>query len=266
MSAVNQSLRLLALSPSINGANPLFVFLPGMDGRGHLFQPQIEGLTAHFDVRAVSIPTNDLTDWPGLVEQTAALIRLEQQAAALRPIYICGESFGGCLALKLAIHFPNLCSRLILINPASSFGRQPWLHWATSAIKRIPASLYRLSASGLLPFLIAQSRVSDSNRLALLQAMQSVTPEAAAWRIRLLSRFVLEELPLAQLTQPALVIASAADRLLPSVSEGDRLTRYLPNARQVILPESGHACLLETEVKLSKILRSQEFLSYAPIG
>ncbi len=39
---------------------------------------------------------------------------------------------------------------------------------------------------------------------------------------------------------PTLLIASAADRLLPSMGEAARLAALLPDARRVTLPDSGH--------------------------
>ena len=239
--------------------HPLFIFLPGMDGTGKLLRPQLAGLMTAFDIRCLSIPSDDLTNWEGLVERVVNLIDSEHKLLPPRPIYLCGESFGGCLALKLAAHFPQLCDRLILVNPASSFNRQPWMGWGASVTQWLPNSLYRLSTLGLLPFLIAPHRVSLPSRRALLTAMQSVTPESAAWRLSLLNQFVLEELPLERIEQPVLILAAGADRLLPSVAEAERLVSYLPNAQKKLLPESGHACLLETEVKLGDILRSRRF-------
>jgi pimeloyl-ACP methyl ester carboxylesterase len=253
-----KSLRLLTPKAS-KPTHPLFIFLPGMDGTGRLLAPQLAGLRAAFDIRCLSIPPDDLTGWDGLVQQTAHLIGIEQKRASPRPTYLCGESFGGCLALKLAAHFPRLCERLILVNPASAVSRQPWMGWSASVTQGLPDSLYRLSTLGLLPFLIAPQRVSRPSRLALLAAMQSVTPESAAWRLSLLSQFALEELPLERIEQPTLVLAAGADRLLPSEAEAGRLVSYLPNAQKTVLPESGHACLLETEVKLFDILKSQRF-------
>lgn len=257
MPVSDHPIRLLTLSRP-NAAKPLFIFLPGMDGTGRLFYNQVKPLAAHFDLRAVSIPTHDLTGWQALTEQVASLVR--QQLSRSRPVYLCGESFGACLALKLAAHSPALYHRLILVNPASSYSRQPWMSWATQGARWLPNFLYPLSTLGLLPFLVAQDRVSTINRQALLKAMQSVAPQSAAWRLHLLSQFSLKKLPLHQITQPALVVASGADRLLPSQSEGDRLIKHLPNARKILLPQSGHACLLEKEVRLSSILQSQGFL------
>jgi pimeloyl-ACP methyl ester carboxylesterase len=253
-----RQLRLLPSRPS-GSALPLFIFLPGMDGTGELLRPQWNGLKHAFDIRCLSIPSDDLTGWDGLLAQTASLIRREQQRSPSRRIHLCGESFGGCLALQLAACFPHLCDRLILINPASSAIRQPWMDWGASFTRWLPESLYRLSTLGLLPFLIEPRRVSLANRQALLRAMQSVSPQSAAWRISLLRNFVLEKLPLGRILQPVLIMASGADRLLPSVAEAGRLVRHLPEARSVLLPHSGHACLLESEIRLGSILRSHCF-------
>ena len=238
---------------------PLFVFLPGMDGTGKLLKTQLSGLEQFFDVRCLSMPTDDLTDWSGLVKQTADLINAEQQLSINRPVYICGESFGGCLALKLAAYSHDLFDRMILINPASSFSRQPIMGWGSTVVQWLPEPLYQISTIGLLPFLITSKRVSLQTRNSLLTAMRSVTANSAAWRISLLNNFNLEEIPLSKISQPVLVIASEADQLLPSVTEADRLLSYLPNATKVLLPESGHACLLERDIQLEKILDSRGF-------
>ena len=154
--------------------SPLFIFLPGMDGTGQLLQPQLAGLGTAFNMRCLSIPSDDLTDWDGLVEQTANLIHIEQKRSSHQPIYLCGESFGGCFALKLAAEFPQLCNRLILVNPASSVSRQPWMGWGVSLAQGLPTPFYQISTLGLLPFLIVPQRVSRQNRRALLTAMQSI--------------------------------------------------------------------------------------------
>jgi pimeloyl-ACP methyl ester carboxylesterase len=76
----------------------------------------------------------------------------------------------------------------------------------------------------------------------------------------MVTEFDLDETQLHRLTQPVLIIAGAADRLLPSVCEAERLVKLLPNAKMVVLPDSGHTCLLETDVNLFDIINSQNFL------
>lgn len=259
----NKSLRFLTPNKP-KPSHPLLIYLPGMDGTGKLLKNQLRGLGKFFDIRCLSIPSDDLTDWSGLVEQTAELIQAERQLNISRPVYLCGESFGGCLALKLAAYafdfVHNLFDRMILINPASAFSRQPIIGWGSTIVRWLPEPLYKVSTIGLLPFLIASERISLQNQESLLTAMRSVTANSAAWRISLLNQFNIDEIPLNKILQPVLLIASQADRLLPSDKEADELVCSLPNAVKISLPQSGHACLLESELQLEKILLSQGFI------
>jgi pimeloyl-ACP methyl ester carboxylesterase len=90
--------------------------------------------------------------------------------------------------------------------------------------------------------------------------MRSVPAKTANWRISLVSEFDVDRAEFRRLTQPVLVIAGGEDRLLPSVSEAERLVHCLPNATMKVLPESGHTCLLEADVNLFDILKDQNFL------
>lgn len=240
---------------------PLLIYLPGMDGTGKLLRSQIPSLERSFDVRRLSIPVDDLTDWDRMVTKLVELIKTELGAEIPhRAVYLCGESFGGCLALKLAIAAPELCDRLILVNPASSFKQQPWLRWGTYFTPLLPANLYSLSCIVLLPFLAALERICDRDRQTLLQVMQSVKFKSAMWRISLLDRFDVSFKQLQQLKPPTLIISSGRDRLLPSAAEGQLLTRQIPRASLHLIPEGGHAVLLERDVDLYEILVQHKFL------
>ncbi len=249
------------LTPSrINPDYPLFVFLPGMDGTGQLLRLQTEGLETAFDVRCLAIPADDLTNWEDLTDKVVNLIEEELKKRSSRSVYLCGESFGGCLALKVALRSPHLFDRIILINPATSFNQRPWLLWGAQLNRLLPESLYGVSALVLLPFLSNLARISPSDRRALLNAMQSVPPKTANWRVSMVGEFYVAQSQLGRLTQAVLVIASAADRLLPSVAEAERLDNCMPNAKMVVLPYSGHTCLLESDVNLFEIIKDQSFL------
>lgn len=262
MITTSRSLQLIACT-SAAPSRPLFVFLPGMDGCGALLQPQVAGLSCGFDIRCLSIPPDDLSGWAELTEQVAVLIRMEQQRHPGRTTTVCGESFGGCLALRLITRFPDLCDQLILVNPASSAQRQPWIGACRSLSQLLPAPLYHLSTLSLCNLLIASHRVSRATRHRLLAAMQAVRPRSAAWRLALLSQFRLEDLPLERIRQPVLILASGADRILPSQREAERLACHLSSATTVLLPDSGHACLLENQLNLSAILKAQDLWSDA---
>lgn len=244
----------------LNPTYPLFVFLPGMDGTGELLRSQTEGLETVFDVRAFAIPPNDSTNWEELASIVVTLIQEQLKEQPSRPVYLCGESFGGCLAVKVALSAPDLFKRIILVNPATSFNQRPWLTLGAQLGHWVPNWFYPISALVLLPFLSALSRTSPSDRRALLDAMQSVPPETVSWRISMVMNFEVDETQLRHLTQSVLLIAGGADRLLPSVHEAERLASWLPNAKVVVLPECGHTCLLEKDVNLFEIMKSKNFL------
>jgi pimeloyl-ACP methyl ester carboxylesterase len=258
------AVQFLAPKP-IQNSKPLFVFLPGMDGTGTLLRPQIDRLAPWFDLRCVAISPQDTTGWEPLARQVSRLVSAEVESAVRlgqrrRSVYLCGESFGGCLAMQVLTRFPHLFDRVILVNPASSFRRLPWMHFGSLLTRQLPALAYRYSALGLAPFLMDPFRVARRDREALEAAMGSVPVKTAAWRMGLLSRFEVERLPLERMTHPVLLIAGESDRLLPSKREAQSLQARFPNAQLTLLPHSGHACLLERDTNLQKILRQHGFL------
>ena len=240
---------------------PLFIFLPGMDGSGMLLRSQIPKLACSFDIRCLALPPNDTPCWEALVKETIALIEAEKAAGSQRPVYLCGESFGGCLAMKIVLEAPKVCDRLILVNPASSFRQQPWVQWGSHLTQWLPANLYPLSVVGLLPILASLGKMARGDRHALLEAMQAVPQSTSVWRLALVRSFNVDENQLRAIEQPTLVIASGADRLLPSLAEGKLLVKVIPNAEMVMLANSGHACLLESDVDLHGIMQVHNFIT-----
>ena len=236
---------------------PLLVYLPGMDGSGRLFSTQVPALHSHFEVRCLALPREDRSTWDRLANQTIALITT---VAAGRPIYLCGESFGACLALQVVAQDPQLAHRLILVNPASAFHRLPWLHWLGQITPWVPSLAFPWSTLGSLPLLANLSRMAPTQREQLLGAVRAVPQTTVAWRMALLAQFQPEALPLAVQTPPTLIVAALADGLLPSLEEAQRLTQRLPQAQIYPLPHSGHACLLEQGVNLGQILAKTGFL------
>ncbi len=234
---------------------PLFIYLPGMDGTGELFHRQVPQLSQSFDIRCLSIPPEDRSDWDQLTERTLSLIHRERTQHPERPLYLCGESFGGCLALQVALRSAQWLKHLILINPASSFRQRPWVQWGAGLTQFLPQPFYRLSVVGLLPLLASLGRMEQSDRQALFNAMNSVPQETSAWRMELLRQFDVDQSQLQQLKLPTLVIAGQADLLLPSVAEAQHLAQKLPRAEMLVLADSGHACLLEKNMDLHRILQ-----------
>lgn len=233
-----------------------------MDGAGTLLGPQLNHLHRWFDLRCLAIAPDDVTGWRSLAHKVCQLISeaISPQQSRRRWVYLCGESFGGCLAMQVLTEAPYLFGRLILVNPASSFKRLPWMQLSSYFTRTMPSLLYEYGSRGLVPFLIESHRVAPGDRRALQSAMAAVPAKTAAWRMNLLSRFEVERLPLERMTHPVLLVAGGSDRLLPSHREAKSLQARFPNAQLTILPDSGHACLLESSTNLEAIMRQHDFL------
>ncbi|HEY9769276.1 MAG TPA: alpha/beta hydrolase [Coleofasciculaceae cyanobacterium] len=244
----------------INRDAPLFVYLPGMDGTGKLLQRQSNNLAANFDLRCLSIRIDNHSSWSDLARDTVQLIKSELTHKTNSEVYLCGESFGGCLALKTALAEPCIIKKLILVNPASCLNQLPILSWGVNLTSLLPSWVHRYSAAGLLPFLVRLNRINDCDRICLIESMKSIPPHVVSWRLSLLRDFKVTDEELRNLNIPSLIVAGAADDLLPSVEEAQKLTHLLPQAQMTVLPQSGHACLLETEINLYQILVKQNFI------
>lgn len=261
MNLSNNYLKPSFITPKgIQSQLPLFIYLPGMDGSGELLRSQIALLENSFDIRCLKIPTNDLNNWDTLTKYVVDAIKQEIQGIVGRTTYLCGESFGGCLAMKVAVEIPHLLSRIILINPASSFHRLPLLSWASGLLNFVPPYFYNLSTVGFLPFLMSLGRISDETRQEVQETIRTIPPQTINWRISLLGEFHIDTQQLSQLQQPVLLLASDRDRLLPSVTEAKILAGILPKTKIVILPSSGHACLLEDDINLYEIMKNNNFV------
>lgn len=238
---------------------PLFIYLPGMDGTGDLLSRQLAGLERGFDIRCLTIAINDLSSWEELTEQVVELIEQALQHRSERSVYLCGESFGSCLALKVSLHSPHLVHHLILINSATAFKQHPWIYWGSYLVRPFPEPFSQWSRLAFLPFLAALNRMEVSDRRTLLKTMQAVSQETSIWRISLLRNLQFSPKELQQIEQPTLLVAGRRDCLFPSVAEAERLAAHIPHAKVHVLPHSGHACLLEADVDLFDIMQANDF-------
>ncbi len=237
-------------SPAAGTERPRLVYLPGLDGTGDLFYRQFATLDRAFEIETFSFNRLATPSWQDLV---SAVIDDHAQAG---PIVLCGESFGGCLGLAIAARVPNAVAGMILVNPASSFRRATLLNSISTLLVAIPEAIVRSSSGFCLNWLCDPTRLTPTDRERFKRSIESVSKADTLHRLELLRQFDIGSLPLEQLTCPTLVLAGQRDRLLPSASEARRLVTRLPSAELKLLPDSGHACLLERGLDLARILQS----------
>ena len=107
----------------------------------------------------------------------------------------------------------------------------------------------------------ALTRIPLTRLHVLWKAAQAAPKKTAEYRLSQLSEFRSDETQLHQFTHPVLLLASQADRVLPSVAEAQYLSKIFPTAQVVVLPQSGHTCLIETDINLYQILQAEHFVT-----
>ncbi|KAF9681673.1 hypothetical protein SADUNF_Sadunf05G0026400 [Salix dunnii] len=256
--------------------SPILLFCPGMDGAGLGLTLHHKALGKVFEVRCLHIPVYDRTPFEGLVKFVEKTVRLEHALSPNKPIYLVGDSFGGCLALAVAARNPQIDLVLILANPATSFNRsqlQPMfpllealpdeLHSAVpyllSFVMGDPVKMAMVNIESKLPprLQIEQLANNLTAMLPSLAGLADIIPkDTLLWKLKLLkSAAAYANSRLHSVKAEVLVLSSGKDQMLPSGDESQRLKSSLKNCTVRHFKENGHAVLLEDGVNLLTVIK-----------
>ncbi|KAI3707659.1 hypothetical protein L6452_26286 [Arctium lappa] len=221
--------------------SPVLLYLPGLDGLGLGLILHEKALGKVFEVRSLHIPVQDRTPLEDLVQFVEETVRLEHAYSPKKPIYLVGDSFGGCLALAVAARNPTIDLVIILVNPATSFERSQ-LPTLLLLLEALPNLLY-----GALNLIF----------LSAIRGLGDILPkDALIWRLKLLqSAAGYANSHLQLITAEVLVLASYNDKLLPSKDEALRLARSLTKCGIYFFKDNKHRILLESDDNLLTIIK-----------
>lgn len=214
------------------------------------------------ELEVLAVPCFSGAEWDvgaltGLAARTVRTLRLPEGPADLDdaadavlrarvgsgPFVVAGDSFGAVVALVVALRRPRGLVGLVL---SGGFAADPVPRWKTlagGASRRVPDAVYR---QAVLRFHAAQlgsrfdaagerpHRAADYRRL-----FAQHTPRSSyAARVRAVRGFDVRD-RLAGIRVPTLVLTPADDRLVgPAATRA--LVDGLPDARETVLPETGH--------------------------
>ncbi len=234
----------MSQSPTLD--RPQVVYLPGLDGTGRLLHRQ-SGLHARYRVDCVSYPH----DRPASYEELAELGAEHIRAAGGRPAIVLAESFGGAVALTLALRHPELVERLLLVNTFAWYPSR-LLIWLGATFGRfLPARPSPPHSRRLRGWFFFAPDVPPGERDEWWDRTADVPMRAFGQRMRLIHGLDLRR-RLHEVRRPALVIASLDDKVVPCRA-GRELARLLPCAR-LVLVRVGHAALVHPSIDLARLL------------
>ncbi|KAI4338666.1 hypothetical protein MLD38_023695 [Melastoma candidum] len=256
--------------------SPVLLFLPGLDGVGFGLMLHHKALGRAFEVRCLHVPVYDRTPFNELVKFVEKTVKSEHAASPDKPIYLVGDSFGGCLALSVAARNPNIDLVVILANPATSFGRsqlQPLfpilealpdeLHFTVpyllSFVLGDPLKMASVTINERLPLRIQAEQLSRNltSLLPLLSGLADIIPkETLLWKLKLLkSAASYTNSRLHAVRAEVILLYSGNDNMLPSANEADLLMKSLKSCKTRRFNGNGHTLLLEDGLSLLTVIK-----------
>jgi len=225
------------------------VYLPGVDGTGRLLYRQ-PGLAERFTLRCVSYPQDDRHTYSDLV--ALGVKQLEDTG----PGVVLAESFGGAVALMLALERPDLVRRLVLVNTFAWYPRRlfigavgvvgPWL-------PNTPSHPATRDVRGLFFF---GPRIPKAEQDAWWDRTDDVPMRVYGHRFRMLAGLDLRQ-RLPEIDIPSLVFTSPNDWVVPATA-GHLLAKRLPRAKW-IAQSAGHAAMIDPRVDVASWLENRDY-------
>jgi 3-oxoadipate enol-lactonase len=231
------------LDPNPKGS-PLVVLIHGLGADSEMWVYQMQVLVdAGMRPMAVDVPGFGKTPWVGtkwtVREIAKGLADWMRQFSPGKKV-IVGLSMGGVIAQQIALDFPEQVERLVLASTFATLRPRTWKNWIY---------LLRRSGTVLLNGSAAQAeQVADHlfpeasqaiYHQMVIEKIRQADPRAYQKAMRSLVFYDSRDM-VKNLSLPVLIITGAKDGTVPPAAQAE-LANLIPNARQVVIPEAGHA-------------------------
>ncbi len=234
------------------------LLLHGLGASAASWQAQIPALVkAGFRPIAVDMPGFGKTPYRGhwspwaVAEEALALL---EKLHAL-PAHVVGISMGGTVALASALTAPSQVRSLTLVNTFAALRPDGLRGWAYLAWRMLLIHTLGLEAQARHVVAHIFPKPEQENlRQELLTEILQADPRAYRAAMRALARFNVTN-RLGEIQQPTLVITGEEDTTIPPKTQRV-LAQNIPHARQVVIPQAGHAVIADHPAAFNQALLS----------
>ena len=174
------------------------------------------------------------------------------------PVSVVGISMGGVIALQLALDYPELVDQLVLVNTFASLRPKSLTVWLYFVWRFILIHLIGFSTQArAVTKRIFPKPDQETLRQELYREIMQANPSAYRSVMGALARFDVSK-RLDEIQAPTLILTGECDTTVPPHNQAILLEK-IPNARQVIVADSGHAMTAEQPEEFNRLLL--EFLN-----
>lgn len=245
------------LDPAANADLPAIVFIHGASTS--LYDPMLsfrEKLQGRAELLFVDRPGHGQSDVGGrqniLPDGQADAIAVLMRKRGMRKAIVVGHSFGGAIALELAVRHPEMVRGLVLLSPAAYpwKGGVAWYYDAASV--PVAGSIFSVLVApplGLLAIDRAAREVFAPNRrpddyIEKTRAWQALSPIAFrhnAQEVAALSKWAeTASSAYAGIRTPTVIITGDADEIVSPDIHARQLARNIRGSRLIVVRNLGH--------------------------
>lgn len=239
------------------GDGPAVLLLHGAGGNMRDMLFGIAPALSDYRVIAIDRPGHGFSDRfdpkGATLKRQADAIAEALDAQKLEQVIVVGYSFGGTVALAMALHHPDRIKGVVALSAPSN----PWPSETINAVNTLGARpvlgpIAFTAVNGLFPerfFYKQYAGVSKPQSppegfLDYVGVMLALRPENfvanSRQLIRLYDQIVDQSKHYGKLTQPVEIIHGDTDASVPHDIHADLLVTQIPNARYTLIPGMGH--------------------------
>lgn len=224
------------------GDGPALVFVPGIDGTGELLLGTAARLEAAF--RLVRIRYVDEGDRGSIetYERLADTLAESLEAAGVDTAVVLAESFGGGVALHLALRHPERVRALAIVNSFCWYPRRFRLWLSAVTFPFVPKRLMLLGRRLFQDRIFFRPRRDADAEAAFRAVPPAFMRPGFGARLDAVRVLDLRE-RLAEIDVPVELYASSHDAVVPAQAAMQTLARGLPRARLTTLERANHMVL-----------------------
>ncbi len=242
-------------------SGPVFVLVNGLTQYSSLWRPYVTALAgAGFRVATFDLLGQGDSDKPALFisqeDQVAVLRKLVDTLGQDNPVYLAGISFGGLIALRYAIAYPETLAGLV---PMSTFAElSPQLSLLGAALRNGLV----LGGIGYLQDLLLPMNLSNEWLGAQMENLGAIKRPGwlanDVYALQNLMESFIDFTPLtpglARISVPTLILNGEFDFLTPRALH-ETMRVHIPDSALVIIPRAYHAFTLEKPTLTAHLLR-----------